>query len=100
MGGGSRRYFKRHAAGIAAASLLLAACAGRDPYVTSSNTTTAGDWHIERQADRVTGKPISSALLVTRKVANSSVIFPKPAQLQLLCFKDQPAVRIAFAFKI
>ena len=84
-----------------AAALLLAGCAGRDPYVTSSvNAVTAGSWRIERQIDRITGAPISSAFLITRSVSNSATLFPKPAELQLMCFKQQPAVRIAFAFKV
>ena len=86
---------------LAAISLLLAACAGRDPYVSASvNAATAGNWRIERQLDRITGAPISSAFLVTRSVSNSAILFPKPAELQLMCFKQQPAVRVAFTFKV
>ena len=53
--------------------LLLAACT-RDPYVstTTGNTTPAGEWRIERQVDRVTGAPISSAILMTSQVSNGA----------------------------
>src|SRR5689334_2974493 len=60
----------------AVAALLTCACA--DPYViapitagTPGNWVSAGEWRIERQTDRVTGKPISSAVLVTHKSSNS-----------------------------
>jgi len=86
--------------GVVAGAMLLAACAARDPVVVGANTAPAGNWQIERQVDRITGAPISSALLVTRTVSNVSIPFPPPAQMQLLCFKDQPAVLLAFKFKI
>lgn len=82
------------------AVLALGACAAHDPFVSGTNTVTAGNWQIERQTDRVTGAPISSAILMTRTVANSVVAFPPPAMLQLLCFKGQPTISIAFQFKI
>ncbi|HVV62526.1 MAG TPA: hypothetical protein VHD14_12290 [Pseudolabrys sp.] len=84
----------------AASALLLGACVARDPAVSSVNAVPAGNWKIERQVDRITGAPLSSAFLTTRNVSNSTVVFPQPAMLQLLCFKSQPTVRIAFPFKI
>jgi hypothetical protein len=71
----------------------------RDPIVYSAQTAPVGNWRIERQVDRITGAPIASALLVTR-ASNSAVAFPQPAMLQLLCFKDQPTVRLSFEFKV
>jgi hypothetical protein len=81
--------------------LLLAACT-HDPYVnvTAANTTPSGEWRIERQTDRVTGAPISNALLMTYHVSNSNMVVAPPARLQLACFKEHAAVVIAFAFKI
>src|ERR1039458_10842710 len=78
----------RMAGAASAAMLLLAACT-HDPYVsvTTANTTPVGEWRIERQVDRVTGAPISSALLMTRRVSNSNVMFAPPAQMPLACFK-------------
>ena len=53
-----------------AVALLLGACA--DPYVsTTANTISSGEWKIERQADRVTGNAIASALLRTRNSSHS-----------------------------
>jgi hypothetical protein len=95
-----RAGFVGRAAIVAMAALPLAACAPRDPYVSSLNTNTTGNWRVERQVDRVTGAPISSAFLNTRAVSNSAIIFPRPAQMQLLCFKQQPAIRIVFNFKV
>lgn len=82
--------------------MLLAACAARDPYVTvtSANTTPSGEWRIERQVDRVTGAPISSAILMTSRVSNGGVAFAPPARMSLACFKQRAAVIIAFAFKV
>jgi hypothetical protein len=78
---------------------LVAACA-RDPVVTGADAAPAGNWRIGRQVDRITGAPISSAYLMTRTVSNGTVLFPAPAQMQLLCFKDQPAVLLAFTFQV
>lgn len=85
---------------VSAAVALLGACAKRDPLVSTAGATPAGNWRIERQVDRVTGAPLSSAILMTSTSSNSAVAFAQPAQLQLLCFKDEPMVRFAFDFKI
>jgi hypothetical protein len=87
-------------AGAASAALLLLAACSHDPYVNVTNTTPSGDWRIERQVDRITGAPISSALLMTNHVSNSNVVVAPPARLQLACFKERAAVVISFAFKI
>jgi hypothetical protein len=81
-------------------TLLLSACA-RDPYVsTTANTVSAGEWKIERQADRITGNAIASVLLRTRNSSHSDVDFAQPAQLQLTCFERNPVARFSFEFKI
>jgi len=84
---------------LAGAALLLAACS-HDPFVNVSNTISSGEWKIERQIDRVTGAPISSAILVTNHVSNGLIIVPPPASMSLGCFKERPIVLIKFAFKI
>ena len=83
----------------AIAAVLVSGCA-RDPVVSTVNAVPAGKWRIERQTDRITGAPLASAFLMTRTVANSKVVFPQPAMLQLLCFKKNPAVRFAFPFQV
>lgn len=80
-------------------ALLLGACAGRDPLVYSEWNKTSGNWKIEATTDRVTGNPVSSALLKTT-ASNSGVQFPQPAMLQLTCFDKTPLVRFSFDFKI
>jgi hypothetical protein len=85
-------------AGVAAGS--LSACAARDPLVSTAGAKSAGEWRIERQVDRITDAPLSSALLPTKTSSNSAEPFPQPAVLQLLCFKDQPVVRLSFEFKV
>ena len=73
----------------------------RDPVVTTGTIATpSGNWRIERQIDRITGGPLSSAIVMTTQVANSSVAFPQPAMLQLTCFKRDPIVRFGFGFKV
>jgi hypothetical protein len=88
------------AAGPAAALLLLAGCAGHDPYVTGGDTRIVGHWRIEQQVDRVTGAPVSNAQVGTMNVSNGGIPIPPPARMQLLCFKEQPSVLIVFGFKI
>jgi hypothetical protein len=83
--------------------LVLALSAGgcaRDSLVSTASAVPVGNWKVERQVDRITGAPLSSALLTTRNSSNTAVAFPQIATLQLLCFKSDPVVRIAFEFKV
>ena len=84
---------------MAGVALLLAACAGRDPYVNGA-FGKAGEWNTEKHIDRVTGAPVANSFLVTRKVSYGAILFPPPARLQLICFKEQPAILVGFDFKI
>lgn len=79
-------------------ALPIGGCS-RDPFVATTSPVRNGNWRIERQPDRVTGAPISSAL-VTSTASNSSVAFPKPAHLQLLCFLGKPVASFQFEFKV
>src|SRR5437016_1677600 len=88
------------AVGAIVAALLLSACAARDPFVSNASAVPSGDWRIERQVDRVTGVPLSSAFVISKNSSNTLVPYPHPAQLNLLCFKDQPIVRMVFDFKV
>jgi hypothetical protein len=80
-------------------ALALCGCA-RDPYVWGSKVATVGNWKIERQEDRVTGRPVSSAYVLTRWGSSSSAVVPQVASLQLMCFIDKPVVRFSFQTKI
>ena len=79
---------------------LVGGCTARDPYVSTANTISSGEWKIERQADRITGNAIASALLRTRNSSHSGEDYAKPASLQLTCFERNPVVRFSFEFKI
>jgi hypothetical protein len=81
-------------------AFLLSACAARDPFVAHPATVASGDWRLERQVDRVTGVATSTAFTVTRISSNTLVDYPRPAQLNLTCFKEQPIVRFVFDFKV
>jgi len=85
---------------IAGVALLLFGCAARDPYVNSVTPLNAGEWTAEKHLDRTTGTPISNSMLVTRNVSYGAIVFPPPARLQLICFKERPAVIVGFDFKI
>lgn len=84
---------------VAMSAIALAACA-RDALVEGRTGVTSGKWAIERAIDRVTQAPVPSAFVLTRTVANSRILFPPPASLQLTCFKNKPIVRVEFQFKI
>jgi hypothetical protein len=86
--------------GLAVIPVLVGACTARDPLVSSSAATPSGAWRIERQIDRVTGAPLASAFVTSAGASNSAVDFPKPATMQISCFKDQPLIRFAFEFKV
>jgi len=80
--------------------LLLGACSSRDAYVGSSGAITSGNWKIERQPDRITGAPIASAFVATRKSSNSVEPFAQPAMFQIACIDRAPIVRFSFQFKL
>jgi hypothetical protein len=81
-------------------ALPLAGCFGRDPIVSSSFAAPVGNWRVERQTDRITGAPLSSAFLITRDSSNSAVPFSQPAEMTVACFKEAPLVRFVFGFKV
>ena len=85
---------------VAFATVTLLACCARDPIVTGMDATTVGNWHVEKGADRITGTPISSALIVTHTVSTAKIIVPPAAQMQLICFKQEPTAVFRFQFKI
>jgi hypothetical protein len=84
---------------LSAGALGIGGCA-RDPYVYPSIVEERGPWEIERHADRVTGRGIASAYVANRNGSHTSEFFTQPVGIQLLCFKQQPIVRFAFATKV
>jgi hypothetical protein len=87
------------AAIVAGVACVLGGCAARDPLVSNAVTASSGNWRVERQIDRITGAPMSSALLMAQ-ASNSAVAFTKPVMLQITCFRNAPLVRLAFEFKV
>ena len=79
-------------------ALSLGGCF-RDPYVDTAQVVQSGNWRIDRQTDRITNAPISSAL-VTAMASNTYEPFPQLASMQLLCFIDKPVINFKFQFKI
>jgi hypothetical protein len=71
-----------------ALALPLAGCL-RDSIVSTASAVPSGNWRVERQTDRITGAPLSSAFLTTRNSSNSAVQFPQPAVLQISCLKSR-----------
>jgi hypothetical protein len=80
-------------------ALALCACAV-DPYIYGSKIASVGDWKIERQEDRVTGRPVSSAYVLTRWGSSGATVVPQTNSLQLMCFVGKPVVRFAFQAKV
>lgn len=84
---------------ILVVSAVLAACATRDPFVTTAGQTKSGEWQIENQIDRVTGAKVPSVML-TCTSSNNNVDDPNPGALQMTCFGKKPLVRFGFEFKV
>lgn len=80
-------------------ALWLGGCF-HDPYVdAASQYVQSGSWKIERQNDRITNAPISSALAFAM-ASHTGEAFPQPASMQLVCFVDKPMVNFRFSFKV
>jgi hypothetical protein len=82
-----------------AAAACVGACA-QDPYTTLMRPAHSGDWEIETLPDRITGRPLSHAYLLTYAAETSDSVVQQTGTLQLYCLKEQPVVRIGFPFKI
>ena len=99
-----------HAVVAVAASLLLGACATGDAALTTASVPAAapppspGEWKFERRADRVAGGPTTTAyLLVPSKntlSAKRRPLLPQLASLQLMCFRNEPIVRLHFNYRV
>jgi hypothetical protein len=89
--------------GAAFVAVSLAACAagGEIPADVTSATSqvSAGNWKIDRRSDRVSGAPLATASLSLSKI-NFVTGKIDEGELQLLCFKSQPVIRVAFNFKV
>lgn len=89
----------------AMAAALLSACAGiPSPVVATAqpDKPDTGSWIFERRADPITGAAGATAYLRTRQThrVTNAPRFHKgwagAAEMQLLCFKGEPVIRIAF----
>jgi hypothetical protein len=107
------------AAAFAACALSLSACSS-DPWVENPgrdlkigdmtiqtrdgpgwSKSSVGEWRIENQADRITGKPSLVAFVETKDSWNGGQnVYPQAATLTLACVNNYPLVRIAFQFKV
>ena len=86
--------------------VILACCvggcmtAGGGPSTTTVTAApSAGDWKIDRKLDPVTGVGIG-AWVASSRVTSRTRVFPRPAFVQLLCFKNEPLVRLKFDERI
>jgi hypothetical protein len=79
-------------------ALSLGGCAKRDPAVTLADAERAGSWKIERQIDRTTGAPISSARTATDRSSTDGRGFSTGGPSS--CLKERPIVRFEFLFKV
>ena len=84
---------------VCALAMPLAGCL-RDPIVSARNVAPVGNWRVERQIDRATGAPISSAYLETRNSSHTGIAFSQPAGMQVSCFKNAPLVHFTFGYQI
>lgn len=87
-----------------ATAVLLSGCT-RDPNVNSvgirgDTSVSNGRWIIDRQIDRITGKPISYVSLRATRTdtdrQNNLIFVGRNLLLELTCFRDLPTARFAF----
>ncbi len=86
---------------------LLTGCA-RDTFVDNiynrPTDNRFGNWKIDRQIDRVTGKPISSAEMRAVRTSTSeednNIFIARNALMELQCFRDVPTARFVFNYYV
>ena len=75
----------------------VGACAGAVPISAAAQSTEA--WKIDRKPDPITGAGANAWVLATRVTPRPGHL-PRPAALQLLCFKNEPVVRLKFGVQV
>lgn len=79
--------------------LVLVACAG-DPVRTAvPDQPNTGQWKFEQRSDPVSGSQVTTAWLSISRYHFLSAKFYE-GELQLMCFKTRPVVRLAFNLRI
>lgn len=87
---------------IALLGLMLAGCLSRGPIVTpvSGPAQTPSAWNIDKRIDRISGKPVATAYVVTVRTSYDATRDHRPAGLELRCFEDRPVVLAQFVTRI
>ena len=90
-------------------SIAVVACAGIFTVVATAKDCVAQvgtaaasptSWTIDRKPDPITGAGANAWVMATRVTVPPGKFTAPPAALQLLCFKNEPVVRLRFAQKV
>ncbi|NWG23466.1 MAG: hypothetical protein HXY30_03440 [Pseudorhodoplanes sp.] len=91
-------------ASIIVLALSVAACATGDGALTTaaappSDKPDTGQWKFERRVDPITREPAAVAYLEVSKF-DTRAFRTEAGQLQLMCFRNKPVVRLRFTLKV
>jgi hypothetical protein len=89
---------------LTAGMILLGACASDavrsdNPSKPDTGKPDTGHWTFERRNDPISGKEVATASVLISKYTLLSGIF-RAGELQLICFKGRPVVRIRLDRKV
>jgi hypothetical protein len=65
----------------------------------AAQATAGAPWNIDRKPDPITGAGANAWVLATRVTPRAGHL-PRPAGLQLACFKNEPIVRVKFGVMV
>lgn len=93
---------RRAGAILTAMGCALAAFVSAGFAVAPAAAQVAGGtaWKIDRKPDPISGGGANSWVLATRVTPRPGHVLPRPAGLQLLCFKNEPVVRFKFMVQV
>lgn len=70
-----------------------------DSFAQLAGTAPATSWKIDRKPDPISGAGANAWVLATRVTARPGKL-PRPAGLQILCFKKEPVIRLQFGERV
>jgi hypothetical protein len=82
-----------------ALGVCLCAGLGSAPPAPAAAQGAAADWKIDRKPDPISGAGANAWVLATRVTPRAGHL-PRPAGLQLLCFRNEPIVRVKFTVQV
>lgn len=79
--------------------ICIATATERETLAQLGGTAPATSWQVDRKPDPISGAGANAWVLATRVTARAGKL-PRPAALQILCFKKEAVIRLQFGERV